>query len=149
MATPCCVHNGDYTRDCEFNYYLSYVLTLIEAYSILVYTHITWFYCPFYLSWGWVGRWKAPFEPKSFKIHPTNSQCVPLPMMGFEYIDSLPLIHKGPLRPSIGIMVHLVVSDLLIYSFSFKDTLRKILDPIKKGYLFISLVCSTIYLVIA
>ena len=43
-------------------------------------------------------------------------------MMGFEYIDSLPLIHKGPLKPSIGIMVHLVVSDLLIYFFSFKET---------------------------
>ena len=41
--------------------------------------------------------------------------------MGFEYINDSPPIHKGPLRPSIGIMAHLVKSDLLIYPFSFKE----------------------------
>ena len=63
----------------------------------------------------------APFRPKSFKVHPTNSQSVSLPMMGFEYVNSLPPIHKGPLRPLIGIMAHLVVSNLLIYPFSIKE----------------------------
>ena len=29
---------------------------------------------------------------------------MPLPMMGFEYVNGLPPIHKGPLRPSVGIM---------------------------------------------
>ena len=49
--SPCCVHNGDSAKDCEFNSYVSYVLTLIKVYSILFCTHITWFYCPFYLGW--------------------------------------------------------------------------------------------------
>ena len=42
-------------------------------------------------------------------------------MMGFEYINGLPPIHYGPFIPKVGIMVHLAVSDLLIYSFSFKE----------------------------
>ena len=58
-----------------------------------------------------------PFRPKSFKVHPTNSQSVSLPMMGFEYVNGLPPIHKGPLRPSIGIMAYLVMSVLLICPF--------------------------------
>ena len=41
-------------------------------------------------------------------------------MMGFEYVNGLPPINKGPLRPSVGIMVLLVMSDLLIYPFSFR-----------------------------
>ena len=41
-------------------------------------------------------------------------------MMGFEYVNGLPPIHKGPLRPSVGIMAHLIVSDLLIYPFGYK-----------------------------
>ena len=41
-----CVHCGDSTGDCEFNSYVSYVLTLIKAYSIFVCAHtFTWFYC--------------------------------------------------------------------------------------------------------
>ena len=63
----------------------------------------------------------APFEPKCFEVHPTNSQSVPLPIMGFEYVNGLPPIHKGPLRASVRIMAYLVVSDLLIYPFSFKE----------------------------
>ena len=43
---PPCVHSDDSTRDCEFNSYVSYALTLIKAYSILVCTHITWFFYP-------------------------------------------------------------------------------------------------------
>ena len=62
---------------------------------------------------------------------------MPLPMMGFEYVNGLPPIHKGPLRPSIGIMAHLVMSDLLIYLLTLGNlpTLREILDPIKRLYL--------------
>ena len=42
-------------------------------------------------------------------------------MMGFEYVNNFAPIHKGPLRPLIGIMAHLVVSNLLIYPFSIKE----------------------------
>ena len=63
----------------------------------------------------------APFRPKSFEIHPTNSQSVPLPMMGFEYVNGLPPIHKGPFRLLVRIMAHLVVSDLLICLFNFRE----------------------------
>ena len=65
------------------------------------------------------GKGEAPFKPKSSEVHPTNSQSVPLPMMGFEYINGLPPIHYGPFIPKVGIMVHLAVSDLLIYPFMF------------------------------
>ena len=41
--------------------------------------------------------------------------------MGSEYINSLPPIHYGPFRPKVGIMTHLVVSDLLIYPLNFKE----------------------------
>ena len=44
-----------------------------------------------------------------------------LPMMGFEYVNGLPPIHKGPLRPSVEITAHLVASNLLIYPFNFKE----------------------------
>ena len=69
--------------------------------------------------------------------------------MGFEYVNGLPPIHKGPLRPSVGIMADLVMSDLLIYPFSSREPtpFREILDPINKRVPFISLLCSTIYLV--
>ena len=63
----------------------------------------------------------APFKPKSLEVHPTNSQSVPLPIMGFEYVNGLPPIHNGLFRPKVGIMAHSVVSDLLIYRFSFKE----------------------------
>ena len=33
--------------DKEFDSNLSYLLILIKACSILVYTHFTWFFCPF------------------------------------------------------------------------------------------------------
>jgi len=60
------------------------------------------------------GKVKAPFRLRLSKVHLSNSQSVTLSMMGFEYINGLPPIHKGPLRPSVGIMAHLVMSDLLI-----------------------------------
>ena len=63
----------------------------------------------------------APFGPKSFEVYPTNSHIVPLPIMGFKYINGLPPIHKGPLRPSVGIIAYRVVSDLLIYHFISKE----------------------------
>ena len=41
MVTPIhYVHNDDSTGDCEFNSYVSYVLTFIKAHSILVCTHV-------------------------------------------------------------------------------------------------------------
>ena len=50
----------------------------------------------------------APFRPKSFEVHPMSTLSMPLPMMGFEYINGLSPIHKGPIRPLVGIMVHLL-----------------------------------------
>ena len=38
-------------------------------------------------------------------------------MMGFEYINNLSPIYYGPFMTKVGIMAHLVVSDLLIYPF--------------------------------
>ena len=67
------------------------------------------------------GKGEAPFRPKSSEVHPTNSQLVPLPVMGFENINGLPPIHYGPFSFKVGIMVHLVVNDLLIYLFRFKE----------------------------
>lgn len=55
---------------------MSYVLTLIKAYSILVYTHITWFYCPF-TSVGdeWEdGRLHLGLSLSKF-IPPTHNRC--------------------------------------------------------------------------
>ena len=92
---------------------------------------------------------EAPFGPKFSEIHPTNSQFVPLLIMDFEYIKSLPPIHYSPFRPKVGIMTHLVVSDLLIYPFNFKElthTSRDLRSYLKRVP-FISLVCSTIYVV--
>ena len=46
----------------------------------------------------------------------------------------------GPLRPSVGIIAHLVVSDLLIYPFSLREPThtREILEPITKDTTYIS-----------
>ena len=67
-------------------------------------------------------------------------------MMGFGYVNGFPP-NKGPLWPFVGIMAHLVVSDLLIYPFSLRELTytREILDLITKDTLYISFVCSTIY----
>ena len=67
------------------------------------------------------GKVEAPFGPKLSEVHPTNSQSMPLPMMSFEYVNGLPPIYHGPFMPKVGFMAHLGVSDLLIYSFSFKE----------------------------
>ena len=48
--SPRCVHNGDSTRDNGLNSYVSYVLTLIKNYSILVCTHIHLVLLSLYLS---------------------------------------------------------------------------------------------------
>ena len=114
----CYPHSDDFVGDREFDSNVSYFLILIKACSIFVCTHFTWFFCPFTLiSNEWEDEY-ASFRPKSFKVHPINSQCVPLPMISFDYVNDLPPIHKGPFRPLVGIMTHLVVSDLLIYPFS-------------------------------
>ena len=120
-VTACCAHSGDPIGERDFDSNVFYFLILIKACSIFVCTHFTWFFCSF-TSVG--NKWEDkydPFGPKSFEVHPTNSQCVPLPMMGFEYINGLPPIHKGPFRPSVEIMAHLVISDLLIYPFSSRE----------------------------
>ena len=139
--TACCTHSCDSTREREFDSNVSYFLILIKACSILVCTHFTRFFRPFTLIGDkWEDKY-APFEPKSFEVHPTNSQCVPFPMMGFEYVNGLPLIHKGPLWPSAGIVAHLVVSGLLIRPFSVKDlthTKRDLRSHQKEGTLYIS-----------
>ena len=95
-------------------------LILIKACSIFVCTHFTWFFCPF----AWLvmsGKVDALFGSKSSEVHPTNSQSMLSPIMDFEYINNLSPIHYSPFRPKVGIMAHLVVSDLLIYPFSFKE----------------------------
>ena len=73
---PFCVHSGDSIGDCEFNSYVSYVLTLIKAYSILVCTLITWFFCPL-TSVGdeWEdGRLYSGLSLSKF-IPPTHNVC--------------------------------------------------------------------------
>ena len=47
----------------------------------------------------------------------------------------------GLLRPLVGIIAHLIMSNLLIYLFSLREPThtREILDPTKKGALYISL----------
>ena len=91
----CCVHNGNFAGDCEFNSYVSYFLTLIKTISILVFTHITLFLLSLNLSWWWVGKRKAPFRPKFSIVHPTNSQLMPSSIMGFKYVKGLLPIHYG------------------------------------------------------
>ena len=54
----------------------------------------------------------AQFGPKSSGVHPTNLQSIPLPMSSFEYVNGLLPIFYGPFRPKVGIIAHLVVSDL-------------------------------------
>ena len=68
--------------------------------------------------------------PKFFEVHPTNSQLVPSPIMGLEYVKGFPF-----------------VSDLSIYPFSLREPIQttEILDPTMKGTLYISLVYSTIF----
>jgi len=93
-----CAHSGDSIRDSEFYSNVSYFLILMKACSILVCTHFTWFFCSFTsVSDEWEDEY-APFGPKYFEVHPINSQCVLLPIMGFKYVNSLPPIHKGPLK---------------------------------------------------
>ena len=115
--TPRCTNSDDSTGDREFDSNFSYFLILIKACSILVCIHFRWFFCPFTS----VGDKYSPLRPKSIEVHPTNSQSVSLPMMHFENVNGLPPIHKAPLRPLVEIMAHLVVSDLFIYPFSFKE----------------------------
>ena len=115
-----CAHSGNSAGDKEFDSNVFHFLILIKA-CLILFTHtFTWFFCP--LPWLVMsGKVKAPFGPKSCEVHPTNSQSVSSPIMGIEYINGLPPIHYGPFRPKVGIMVHLVMTGLLIYPFSFKE----------------------------
>ena len=47
------------------------------------------------------GKVKAPFRPRLSEVHLSNSQSVPLSMMGFEYINGLPLIYYVHLVPRL------------------------------------------------
>ena len=85
---------------------------MIKACSIFVCTHFTWFFCPFTLVDDMWEDEYTPFGPKSSGVHPTNSQSMPLPMSGFEYVNGLLPIYYNPFRPKVGIIAHLVVSDL-------------------------------------
>ena len=129
-----CTHSGDFTRDREFDSNVSYFLILIKACSIFVYTHFTWFFCPFTLVDDMWEDEYTPFGPKSSGVHPTNSQSMPLPMSGFEYVNGLLPIYYNPFRPKVGIIAHLVVSDLWSVPLALRSlpTLRDILDPINK-----------------
>ena len=66
----------DSVGDNKFNSYVSYVLTLIKAYSIFAQTHITWFFCPF-TSIG--DEWEdgRPHSSPSLSkfIPPTHNVC--------------------------------------------------------------------------
>ena len=76
ISTPPNDHSGDSTRECEFDSYMSYVLTLIKAYSIFVFTHITWFVCSL-TSVGdkWEdGRLHSGLSLSKF-IPPTHNVC--------------------------------------------------------------------------
>ena len=42
-------------------------------------------------------------------------------MIDFEYVNDLPPTHYSPVWPKVGIMAHLVMSDLLICSFSSRE----------------------------
>ena len=111
------LHRGsDSARDREFDSNVFLFLILIKACLILFAHTFNWFFCPFAIvddDWT-VG---ALFRSRLSEVHPTNSCSVPLPMMGFEYINKLPPIYYGPFMTKVGIMAHLVVSDLLIYPF--------------------------------
>ena len=82
---PHCAHSGDSTRDREFDSNMSYFLILIKAYSIFVCTHFTWFILSLSPRLVMSEKVEAPLGPKSSKVHPTNLQSIPLPIMGFEY----------------------------------------------------------------
>ena len=116
-----CAHSSDFARDRKFDSSVSYFSILIKACSYLFAHTSLGFFCPFILVGDeWEDEYTL-FGLKSFEVHPTNSQYVSLPMIGFEYANDLPLIHKGPLRRLVGIMAHLVVGHLLIHPFSSKE----------------------------
>ena len=102
---------------------MSYFSILIKAYSIffLHTLHLVLFVLFTLISDEWEDKY-TPFGPKSSGVHPTNAQSVPLPIMGFKYVNSMPPIHYNSFRPKVGIIAQLVVSDLLIYPFSSKET---------------------------
>ena len=94
MMWSTCAHSGDFARDRVFDFTMFHFLILIKTCLILFAKIFTWLFCP--LPWLVMsGKVKAPFEPKSSEVHPTKSQSVPSPIMGFEYINGLPPIHYG------------------------------------------------------
>ena len=116
--------DGNFIGDREFDSNVFYFLIIIKAYSIFVCTHFIWFFLSLSPRLVMSGKVEAPFGPKFSRIHLSNSQSMLLPIMGFEYINGLPPIHYGPFRTKVGIMVHLVVSDLLIYPFSSRKPIH-------------------------
>ena len=41
------------------------------------------------------GKMEGSIQAQISEVHPTNSQSVPLPIMGFEYVKGLLPIHYG------------------------------------------------------
>ena len=72
---------------------------------------------------------EVPFKSKTFQ---NSSRQLTIRNIAYFVHQSI----WGPFRPKVGIMAHLVMSDLLIYPFCFKEpvTLREILDLIKRGH---------------
>ena len=136
-----CVHNGDSIGDDEFNSYVSCFLTLRKKNSILV------LFCPITLVGDEWEDGRLHLGPNfSMFISPTHNRCHRL----LWALCTLKVYYNplwGPLRPLVGIIAHLVVSDLLIYPFSLREPThaREIIEPITKDTLYTSLVCSIIY----
>jgi len=106
-------HSGDSNGDREFDSNVPYLLILIKTCSILVFTHFTWFFYPFYPGWWWVGSWVCSIRAKVFRNSSHWLTIFAIAYDGLWVHYDLPPIHKGPFRPLVGIMAHLLVSDLL------------------------------------
>ena len=121
LVIGACTYSGDSVGNRGFDSNMLHFLILIKAFfNIDLHTLSLGPFVP--LPWlvmnGYV---EVSFGPRLLEVHPTNSQSMSLPVMGFKYINSLPPIQYCPFRPKVGIMAHLVMSDLLIYPFSFNE----------------------------
>ena len=129
-----CTHNGNSTEDREFDSNVFYFLNLTKDFLILFCTYFHLVLLSLCHGSWWVGKWRLHLGPRLSEVHPTNTQFVPLPMMGFEYINNLPPIHYGSFRPKVGIMAHLVEwpIDLVPLALKALPTHSVTLDPIHR-----------------
>ena len=105
----------------KFDSNVFHFLISIKAFIIWFSTHSHLFFVPF-LGLEVNGKVKAPFKAKTFRSSP--HQLTICTSAYDELWVHLKLVHQsiwGPLRPKVGIIAHLIVSDLLIYPFSFKE----------------------------